>query len=68
MVFSILVPVYNVEKYVRQCLESVLAQDFLDYEIILVNDGSTDSSASICKEFARKDARIKYFEKENESP
>ena len=66
MVFSILVPVYNVEKYVRQCLESVLAQDFPDYEIILVNDGSTDSSTSICKEFARKDARIKYFEKENE--
>ena len=66
MVFSILIPVYNVEKYVRQCLESVLAQDFSDYEIILVNDGSTDSSAVICKEFAQRDARIKYFEKENE--
>ena len=66
MVFSILIPVYNVEKYLRQCLESVLEQDFPDYEIILVNDGSTDSSPSICKEFARKDARIKYFEKENE--
>ena len=58
MVFSILIPVYNVERYVKQCVESVLTQDFSDYEVILVNDGSTDSSASICRKLAQKDKRI----------
>ena len=66
MVFSILIPVYNVERYVKHCVESVLTQDFSDYEVILVNDGSTDSSASICRKLAQKDKRIKFFEKENE--
>lgn len=66
MRFSILIPVYNTSKYLRECLDSVLAQDFHDYEIILVNDGSTDNSAEICKEYAKKDQRIKYFSKQNE--
>ena len=66
MKFSILVPVYNVEKYLRQCIESVLSEKFDDYELILVNDGSTDDSLSICQEYAEKDKRIKYFSKDNE--
>ena len=57
MVFSILVPVYNVEKYVRQCLESVLAQDFPDYEIILVNDCSPDNTYAVISDLARNDER-----------
>lgn len=66
MRFSILVPVYNVEKYLKQCIDSVLSQDFDDYELILVNDGSTDSSPQICMEYAERDGRIHYFSKENE--
>lgn len=66
MRFSILIPVYNVEKYLPLCIDSVLSQSFDDYEIILVNDGSTDNSSVICKEYASKDSRIKYYDKENE--
>lgn len=66
MLFSILIPVYNVERYLEQCLESVLNQDFRDFEVILVNDGSTDSSGSICMKYTRGDTRVKYFEKKNE--
>ncbi len=46
--FSIIIPVYNVEKYLEQCLNSVLHQNFEDYEVIVVNDGSTDTSSVIC--------------------
>ena len=66
MRFSVLIPVYNVEKYLKQCLESVLTQDFEDFEIVLVNDGSTDNSAKICEEYASADKRVVYFDKENE--
>lgn len=66
MKFSVLIPVYNVEKYLDQCLNSVLMQDYSDFEVILVNDGSTDKSPSICREYAEKDKRIKYFDKKNE--
>lgn len=52
--FSIIVPVYNVEKYLAECVSSVLNQTYKDYEIILVNDGSTDSSAQICNEYSEK--------------
>ena len=62
---SIIVPVYNVEEYLKQCLDSILEQTFSNYEVILVNDGSTDSSGLICQEYAEKDARFRYFEKEN---
>ncbi|MBM6866847.1 glycosyltransferase family 2 protein [Bacteroides caecigallinarum] len=55
---SILVPVYNVEKYLERCIESILSQDFYDYEIILVDDGSPDNSGKICDEF-----RLKYPER-----
>lgn len=48
--FTIIVPVYNTEKYLRHCLDSILSQTFEDYEVILINDGSTDNSAAICRE------------------
>lgn len=63
---SIGVPVYNVEKYLRKCLDSLINQTFRDIEIIIVNDGSTDSSGEICKEYEQKDTRIKLINKENE--
>ena len=55
---SVIVPVFNVEKYVSQCLESLINQTLKNIEIIIVNDGSTDKSLSICEEYARKDNRI----------
>lgn len=64
-VFSILVPVCNVEKYLRQCLDSLLGQNFTDIEILCINDGSTDGSEEILREYAAKDARIVLTEREN---
>ena len=54
-------PVYNSEKYVSKAIESVLAQDFEDFELILVNDGSTDNSAEICDQFAEKYEKSELF-------
>lgn len=62
---SIIVPVYNVERYVRKCLTRLVEQTLKDIEIIIVDDGSTDNSAQIIKEFAKRDNRIKYYKKEN---
>lgn len=62
---SIIVPVYNVEQYLNQCVESVLIQTFTDYELILVDDGSTDSSGSICDEYVKIDDRVKVLHKKN---
>lgn len=62
---SIIVPVYNVEKYVNECLESILSQTLKDIEIICVDDGSTDRSAEILDDYAVRDARIKVIHKEN---
>lgn len=62
---SILVPIYNVEKYLRRCIDSVLSQDFHDYELILVDDGSPDDCPQICDEYAAKDSRIKVVHKKN---
>lgn len=67
MKYSFLVPVYNVEKYLTQCIESILSQTFKDFEIILVNDGSTDSSGKICDDYsARYSEKIRVIHKENE--
>lgn len=55
---SIIVPVYNSEKYLKQCIESILNQTFTDFELILIDDGSTDNSSDICDEFAKIDSRI----------
>ena len=62
---SVIIPVYNVEKYLRECLDSVINQTLKDIEIICVNDGSTDSSLSILEEYAKKDKRIKIINKAN---
>lgn len=63
--FSIILPVYNVEKYVERCVKSILAQSFSDYEIILVDDGSTDSSGEKCDMLSRQHAAISTIHKEN---
>ena len=65
MVFSVIVPIYNIEKYLSRCIDSVLAQTFDDYELILVDDGSPDNCPKICDEYAEKDERIKVIHKKN---
>lgn len=65
MLISIIIPVYNSEKYLRECLDSIIVQTFRDYEVLLVNDGSKDRSGDICEEYAQKDMRFKLFHKEN---
>ena len=62
---SIIIPVYNVAPYLAQCIDSILAQSFSDFEIILVDDGSKDSSGQICDNYAAKDSRIRVIHKEN---
>ncbi len=62
---SIIVPVYKVEKYLKKCIESILAQTYKDFELILVDDGSPDNSGAICDEYAKKDSRIKVIHKQN---
>lgn len=62
---SIIVPVYNAEKYIDRCIQSVLCQSFSRWELLLVDDGSTDNSGAICDEYAFKDDRIKVLHKEN---
>lgn len=68
VLISIVIPVYNTEKYLRQCIESVLNQNFSDYELILVDDGSKDQSGNICDEYAEKDSKVTVIHKENEGP
>lgn len=63
--FSIIVPIYKVEKYLRKCVESILSQTFRDIEVILVDDGSPDSCPRICDEYARRDSRVKVIHKKN---
>ena len=62
---SVIIPVYNVEPYLRQCLDSVVNQTLKDIEIICINDGSTDGSGKILEEYAAKDSRVKIINKEN---
>lgn len=62
---SIIVPVYKVEKYLEKCVDSILAQTFTDFELILVDDGSPDRSGAMCDEYAQKDSRVRVIHKEN---
>lgn len=62
---SIIVPIYNVENYLRMCLDSIQNQTYQNFECLLINDGSPDHSSKICEEFVEKDSRFKYFEKAN---
>lgn len=65
MLFSIIVPVFNASKYLKRCLESVLCQKFEDYEIVLIDDGSTDESPKICDEYSEKYPFVRVIHKEN---
>lgn len=62
---SVIVPVYNTEKYLRRCLDSILAQTFTDWECLVIDDGSTDTSPAICDEYAAADTRFRVFHKAN---
>ena len=62
---SIIVPVYKAEKYLNRCVDSILAQTFTDWELLLIDDGSPDRSGEICDEYAKKDSRIRVIHKEN---
>ncbi len=62
---SIIVPVYNVEKYLSKCIDSILAQTYTDFELLLIDDGSPDRSGAICDEYATRDPRIRVFHKPN---
>ena len=62
---SIIVPVYNVEKYLKRCIDSIILQKYKNIEILLIDDGSTDDSGKICDEYATKDSRIRVFHKKN---
>ena len=61
---SIVVPVYNAEKTLHRCLDSIIAQTYTDWECILIDDGSKDNSPAICNEYAEKDSRFKVIHKE----
>ena len=63
---SVIVPAYNVEKYIAKCLDSILSQTYTNLEVILIDDGSTDSTGSICDNYARKDERVKVIHQENQ--
>lgn len=65
-ILSIIVPIYNVEEYLFKCIDSILAQSFTDFELILVDDGSQDSSGVICEEYKKIDTRVKVLHKKNE--
>ena len=63
---SIIVPIYNVEKYINKCIKSLISQTYKNIEIMLVDDGTQDNSGKICDEWAKKDKRIKVIHKENQ--
>ena len=65
-IISIIVPVYNVEKYLHKCVDSILEQTFKDFELILINDGSTDNCGDICESYSKFDNRIKVFHQKNQ--
>ena len=66
--FSVIVPVYNAEKFIKRCVGSILSQSYKNIEVILINDGSTDATETVCNELARQDDRVKYHKQENQGP
>ena len=62
---SVIVPIYNVERYLARCINSLIQQTYSNIEILLINDGSKDNCELICQEFLKKDKRIRYYKKEN---
>lgn len=62
---SVIVPIYNAEKFLHRCIDSILAQSFTDFELLLIDDGSNDNSGKICDDYAQKDNRIRVFHNEN---
>ena len=68
LLLSIVVPVYNTEKYLSKCIESILGQSYSNIELILVDDGSTDASSNICDMYKNKDTRVVVIHKKNEGP
>ena len=65
MKISVIVPIYNTEQYLPRCLDSIISQSFSDFELLLIDDGSTDGSGAICDAYAEKDSRVRVFHKEN---
>lgn len=63
---SVIVPIYKAQKHIHRCIDSILAQTYQDFEVLLIDDGSPDNSGAICDDYARKDSRIKVFHKKNE--
>lgn len=61
IIVSVIVPVYNTERYIKKCVESIVSQTFNDLEVLLVDDGSSDASSYICDQFANQDKRVKVF-------
>ncbi len=64
--FSIIIPVYNVEEYLAECIDSILSQDYNNIQILCINDGSTDNSLKLLEKYAKKDRRIKIFSQKNQ--
>ena len=62
---SVIVPIYNAQQYLPQCLDSILSQTYKNLEILLINDGSSDSSLKICQRYAKQDERVRIFTQEN---
>ena len=65
LTLSVIIPVYNSEQYINRCIQSVLSQTFTDFELILINDGSSDNSGTICEKYALQDSRVRFFNRTN---